>query len=530
MELFKRKPIEAYWVDVHSYVGILIYGIISGFYLVKFPFVHSDESWLSGLSRNMIEKDSLKVTETFFDLYPRNPHGIKILFHKIQMIFMSIFSYDIWTFRLISLISSLIGLCIFYLIIRKSNMKPIYSFFITLTLGLNIQFIYASHFARQEAIILLGIIINYLFLFRNIKENRLINIIMMAISTGLLIGVHPNSFVVGAMFICSLFYLVLMKDKNSFKSMFTYFIGVGIFGAIFLFISLKLDPNFFSNYMSYGKTLNVDAPTVTRAMGIIMFYKKLFTRSLGTYYLPSIKMDFILFIGLILWSTYNYLKDKSTRIHLGVVLLNIIGYNLATFLIGRYNQTSIIFLYPSMFLLLSINLKSLYSNSEKKIVYIILCLFVATTVNSYMNLKDINYNNYYDYIKRVSSSIPHNKKVLANLNTEYGFNNNQLYDYRNLNHLKENNMVFKEYIISREIEYIVYSNEMDYIMRNRPKFNTLYGDISFYYEDMKSFLENKCILIDEFEDSTYGIRINKYIDEGIWTIKIYRVKDHYKYR
>ena len=58
-----------------------LFGILT---LTRYPFVHSDESWLAGLTRAMMEEGSPAVTEPFFDLKPRWPHAIKILFHLLQ--------------------------------------------------------------------------------------------------------------------------------------------------------------------------------------------------------------------------------------------------------------------------------------------------------------------------------------------------------------------------------------------------------------------------------------------------------------
>ena len=57
---------------------LLLFGVISLCFLESFPFVHSDESWLAGLSRAMLEEKSIRVTEPFFDARPRYPHGIKL--------------------------------------------------------------------------------------------------------------------------------------------------------------------------------------------------------------------------------------------------------------------------------------------------------------------------------------------------------------------------------------------------------------------------------------------------------------------
>ena len=63
-----------------------LYFVFSLFFLDKFPFMHSDESWLSGLTRTMMH-EGLDSTETFFDLLPRYPHAIKSFFHIMQNAF-----------------------------------------------------------------------------------------------------------------------------------------------------------------------------------------------------------------------------------------------------------------------------------------------------------------------------------------------------------------------------------------------------------------------------------------------------------
>lgn len=83
-------------------IYILMACLLSLSFLESFPFVHSDESWLAGLSRAMLEEKSIGVTEPFFDARPRYPHGIKALFHLMQMGMITLFGYGVRAARLLS--------------------------------------------------------------------------------------------------------------------------------------------------------------------------------------------------------------------------------------------------------------------------------------------------------------------------------------------------------------------------------------------------------------------------------------------
>ena len=108
---------------------------------------------------------------------------------------------------------------------------------------------------------------------------------------------------------------------------------------------------------------------------------------------------------------------------------------------------------------------------------------------------------------------------------EYCFDNAKLRDYRNLAYLELNEISFSEYITSNMIEYIIYPEEMDFIFNSRPIWNTLYGNLHPYYQDMQEFFNNNCTLVHSFSNRTYGMRIARYIGKEDWEIKIYKVAE-----
>ena len=116
---------------------------------------------------------------------------------------------------------------------------------------------------------------------------------------------------------------------------------------------------------------------------------------------------------------------------------------------------------------------------------------------------------------------------MANLNTEYAFDQGVLVDYRNLAFLEEEKLSFGEYIQNNQIEYILYPEEMDFIYTQRPMWNMFYGNVYPYYEDLQAFLSEQCVLVEEF-NTPYAMRIVRFADAQDWALKIYRVRNEYE--
>lgn len=120
---------------------LLLYFAISLLLLEQFPLVHSDESWLAGLTRNMMAAGKLSVTEPFFDLKPRYPHGIKMLFHLMQMVSIKLFGYSVFSVRLISLLVGILFLYLFQKLIMELVENHWISLLAMIMVSLDIQFI-----------------------------------------------------------------------------------------------------------------------------------------------------------------------------------------------------------------------------------------------------------------------------------------------------------------------------------------------------------------------------------------------------
>ena len=173
-------------------ITIILYIFVSFLFLDDFPFVHSDETWLGSLSNEMLEKATIRTTEPAFDLYPRNPHAIKLIFNFIQIIFIQLFGFSIRNLRLISLIFSMLSAGLLGRIIYRHTQSRWITMSIFIAFIINVQFIYVSHFARQESLILFLLLLNIDYLASHPEPKPLFSGIISSIA----IGIHPNSFII----------------------------------------------------------------------------------------------------------------------------------------------------------------------------------------------------------------------------------------------------------------------------------------------------------------------------------------------
>jgi len=513
-------PMEKIENTKYIYILLIIYFLTNLIFLTSFPFIHSDEAWLAGLSRTIINEGSFDVTEPFFDLYPRSPHAIRIIFHSIQIIFLKIFGYEIFTFRLISLIFATISLLFLYKIALTFTNSQKLSFLITILFAIDIQYIYTSHMARQEIILITIFLISlYYFLSKVINDKNYLSDFLLGILIIISIGIHPNSFIIFLPFFFLYLYYIIFTNQLNYMDLLIFITTVFIGALVFLMISLYFDPNFIYNYKSYGETLGVFKSIFTKIDRLDYFYKKLYYQVSGTYFTPDIKPQFYLFGITLVYSLYKLIIKKDD--YNNILLLSFLTVNLGYIIIGRYNQTSIIFIFPILYLLLINSIKNIEIDYSKTIL---IGLIFILLLNSFIIIYNNSYFNYDDYLNEISSIVNKDNKVLANLNSQFYFDYSKLYDYRNLAFLEENNLSFSDYIGKNNIEYIIYPEEMDLIYNRRPTWNTLYGNPYPYYSNMKNFLNQECKLVKEFSNKTYGMRIAKYIGTKEWKVKIYKVK------
>lgn len=518
------KQVQAHWLLL---LFLTLYLIVNLYFLTSFPFVHSDEAWLSGLARNILEQGDFSVTETFFDLKERYPHAIKIIFHSIQILFINTLGYSIFSMRLISLSFGFFSLILIYrlaLVMFKSRGLALAA---TALLAIDVQFIYASHLARQEILLVFVLLLVLDYFRRNLQNHSYSVDLILSSIIGLSIGLHPNSFIISLPLGLIYLYHIIFTRKLRSVNLLLYGTGLAIWASIFVFLSLSFDPNFLTHYALYGTEFEVFNPLTSKTAEVFYFYQKIFHQVSGTYYMPDIRLQFFLFSGILLTALGLIITPRrdedfsnaTSQDDFAMLLLTIIGVNLGIMLVGRFNQTSVVFQFPYFYMLVI----ALIARLEKSKCGVTLSvLFLALLINTSLNITPLTDHSYDKYLKEIASVVQPTDRVLANLNTDYYFANGSLTDYRNLTYLQKNNLSLADYLTERGIQYIIYPEEMDIIYQERPRWNGMYGPPE-YYPELQDFLTQNCRLIHEFSDSQYGMRIIEYMGSRDWKVRIYQV-------
>jgi len=493
-------------------IYILLWTGINLLFLTSFPFVHTDEPWLSGLSRSMMEAGSPQVTEDFFDLYPRQPHAVKILFHGLQILFIQIFGYSLGTVRLLSLLGGSLSLALFYrLALRilpdKNRKGPALA--ATIALSLDIQFLYTAHLARQEIFMVLLSLGVFNLLFSQRKP-----LLRGALSGGVLglsSGFHPNVFLIA--WPAGLFLLSeILRRRRSPQEGVSFLLAAAAGAVPFILLSFLFNPQFLQDYAAYGRPLGVlDTPDI-KLLHWPGFYRKLFFQIGGTYETPPLQLTLAAFPIVLIIALFR------GRGRLG--LLGLIGFNVGLILLGKYSPPSIIILFPFFYLLVAELL-------DHPVATRIFPLFLAALliISSWEILHESfrKEESFAEYTETLNRNIPPGSAALGSLYAEYALSDGALYNWRNLPYLQEKGISLKKYIRDRGITYVILPDELDYIYQRRPYWNVLYGNPSFWYPALKRLLKENGTLIESWESPVYAMRIDAYRQLSPWRVRIYKL-------
>ncbi|MBN2625152.1 MAG: hypothetical protein JXA95_00695 [Spirochaetales bacterium] len=477
-------------------------------FLTDFPFVHTDEPWLSGLSRSMTEQGSPAATEDFFDLYPRHPHALKIIYHMLQIGFIRLFGYSLFTVRLLSLTAGAASLFLFHRLaagVRREEHPGMIPFLMMVWLSLDVQFLYAAHMARQEILLVLMMLAILNILVRRGYEP--LNVALAGGLLGLSLGIHPNAFLIAWPAGLYMLYRIITKSA-SWKGGMLFLGAAALTASLFVLISLSFNRNFFADYGSYGAPLGVLDPPGLKILKAPRFFGKLFLRQGGTYYTPPVQMQMVLFLPLLALALY---RRKGI-----ISLCGVAGYTAGLVILGKYSQPSLVFLFPFYYLLWA-------EIADRKLVNYLIAFLMGTTL--FFSAREITgeKESYAEYWNELSQYLPADGIALGNLYCEYALPEGHFYDWRNLSELPGHNLNLASYMADRNIEYVVLSGEIDFYYRNRPTWNMIYGNPSGWYPQLQELLRDQAVLIGEFESPGYGMRIAAYRYREPWKVRIYKV-------
>ncbi|OQY34346.1 MAG: hypothetical protein B6241_05020 [Spirochaetaceae bacterium 4572_59] len=502
---------------------LLLWFLLNLLFLTDFPLMHSDEAWLSGLSRHMSAEGRLDVTEPFYDLYERHPHAIKILYHLFQILFIQIFGYSLFSLRLLSLLGGVLCLYLMFQLLKSVFHHSRLFYFpllVVIWMSWDVQFIYAAHTARQE-IIMLALMLSSLILTLDGKSTA--HGALTGCIIGLAAGFHPNAFLI-AWPAGLLLLREMVTRKRSFLSGMAFLLTAAFTATLFVSLSFHFNPSFVQDYLSYGEPLGVMDASDVKILKWPLFYSKIFHQVGGTYYLPDIRWQFYSLPLFLL-----FLPLSSGR--KGIIPAGLIGINLGIMILGKYSQPSVIFLIPFYYLAGAALLVGMQKISGQLQLLLILILLPLTLLLSAQEIKgelDPSAESYDEYLEQIRTLVPEESRVLGSLNLEYYLERGNLYNWRNLAFLpqeskEEEKSPFASYIHSRNINMIIIPSEIDYVYKNRPSWNALYGNTAHWYPQMEEFLEKNCVLTGSFESPSYGTRIEAYKNRKPWTVSVYRV-------
>ena len=523
-------------VTIHLSVFIiylLVYLAANVLLLGIFPAMHTDEAWLAGLSRTMMAGGDFSATESFFDLLPRAAHSLRILYHLLQIQSFRLFGFGLFAGRLPSLAAGIAVLAVFYALLRRLGLPALTG---SVLLSLDIQFIYASHFGRQEIFILLFMLMSVCLMMLELKHGGLRGFLS-ALPLAAACGFHPNAFI--AAWPSALLLLILIIRRRRRPAEGAVFLLTAAGGAAFFAgLSYVMNRRFPAEYAANGRAIGAMRSFDLKLLGFDDFYRKLFARVSGTYYTPEIRPLFLLAAAsvllVLLLLIAGRLKKGSggllskagrkTAIRgLSAALLSIAAVNAAIIIIGKYIPPSIVLLSPFLIIpavcaaeLLRRPLRSVFTAAAA-------VLLLANSAIMIVDQAGAGSESFSSFSSRLRLCIEDGKRALGGLEAVFSLDEGMLLDWRNLAHLDEAGLSFADYIESRNIEYIIYSDEIDYIYENRPVWNLLYGNPARYYVEMKEFIDGSCILSSSFDSPRYGTRIMPLRYGGNWTIRIYRV-------
>ena len=340
--------------------------------------------------------------------------------------------------------------------------------------------------------------------------------------------------------------------------------------ALFIGLSLLMDPGFFQHYAAFGESVGVADPLLRRWYRFRQFFAKLYTRAAGTYYLPPVRLQLLVgalsmgagtVIALVSVARRKW-RTRSARAlaedaawvagpsraalerAIGRLILMVIATLVAFFAVGKFSPPSIVFLFPPGMLLLGAeiawgahHLTHVRSRADRgrplmrvasaagvvALSAVVLALMAASGASTVRELAYWRRFSYADYVATVRRHVMEDEVALANLNAGFALAPGQLRVWRDLASLEGTGLTFTKFVERERISTILYPDELDVIFRERPVWNELYGNLYPYYEEMQLFLAEACELVAVYDAPVYAMRIVPKMGQNE-RIRVYRVR------
>jgi len=380
------------------YLFLLIYVIFNISTLLYYPFVHSDEAWLGGLTRAWLNEGTITATEPFFDLYPRTPHAIKILYHAMQAIVFSVCGYGIFQTRLLSLALGIAALLAFrQLLLRilpEHNRNQRAGFF-TILLALDPQFISAAHLGRQEIALLLMLALAALRLFPRAGEpggfsSGLQSGLMVAVA----IGIHPAAFLMAAALTG-----IILTMRRRFSTLGGFFVACALGALVFIGLSLWMNYQLFHDYIAFGDSVEVGVPWYIKLVRFPDWYQKLWYRYSGTYFIPELRPLLPLYALSVIASFALAIVRADRR--LLVPFFALAAFNTALVVLGKYGTPLFALEIPFFYMALSLFFSYVHPRHVMKaapwVAALLIVLVAGTTAYNLADVRRMGTENYADY-------------------------------------------------------------------------------------------------------------------------------------
>ena len=558
---------------------LIVWFVINLLLLTRFPHAHSDEAWLAGLSRAIWETGSLRTTEPFFDLFPRQPHMMKLLYHLLQAPLLTLPGPPLFWARLPSLLAATAALAILYRSSLRRFGPGCLALMIPVAMGFHVQFLYSAHFARQESVLVFLLILAD-DLYDRTAKTKWFWVVPFLIGLGAML--HPNAFLLASILGSRLLGDMLSGRLPARKLL--PFISILAGWALLLIAgSVLLNPSFFTAYRAFGTSLSVDASLGSRWQHFIHYFYKLYHQISGTYWLADIR-GWFLTAGLAVPVAISLLLQRSrTRQQkrdplathtdlqgLTAGVSGLFGFLAGMLIIGRFNPTAIIFALPSLFRLLAHLIHvcmQMPVNPEKRMAWLprysrIAGRFMGLALLGYAIVGGImatygflmpgspqgtwqrNPSGHLlgnpqleTYLTNVRDSLPSDAVVLGNLSAGFALDGVPFYDIRNLAPAGGFTPDAAAYLAQRGINTVLWYEEYDYLIRN-PQWRILYesepdtADMavpesvssgSGFLPGLREVLDHHGTVIHQFEAPVYGTRIIRYMGDTPWQVTVFRI-------